>query len=133
MNRRFGLLRGIVTLLVLGLVAAVAYQAGVAAGGGYGVAPHVVGLGIGFGFFWLLPFLFILFLVFGIFRAGRGWYGRGWYGARGMYDRGYRAVPPTFDQWHRQAHGQTPAEAPAQQTPGQTAAPPPPADDDPWR
>ncbi len=132
MYRRFGLLRGIVSLLVLGLVAAVAYQAGVAAGGAYGVAPHVVGLGIGFGFFWLLPFLFILFLVFGVFRVGRGWYGRGSYGPRGMYDRGYRAVPPMFDQWHQQAHGQAPAEAPSQHTPGQTATPPP-ADDDPWR
>lgn len=126
LRRRLGLLWGIATLLIVGMVAAVAYLAGVAAGG----TAHAVGLG--FGFFWLLPFLFILFLVSRVFRGGRGWYGRGWYGARGMYDRGPRGVPPMFDQWHQQAHGQTPAEVPAQQTPGQTTAPPPLADD-PWR
>lgn len=132
MNRRFVLLWGVATLLVVGLVATVAYQAGLSAqlataGGTYVVAPHVVG----FGFFGLLPLLFILLIVFGLFRVGRGWYGRGWYG---MYGRGYRGLPPTFDQWHRQAHGQPPVETSGESA-GQpaTQTPPPPADDDPWR
>jgi len=140
MNRRrgFGLLWGIGTLLIVGLVAAVAYQAGLSAqlataGGTYAVAPHLVGLGFGFAFFWLLPILFILLIVFGVFRGGRRWYGRGWYGSRGMYDRGDRDVPPIFDQWHQRAHGQAPAEVPHQQAPGQPTAPPPAGDDDPWR
>ena len=140
MNRRrgFGLLWGIVTLLIVGLVAAVAYQAGLSAqlataGGTYVVAPHIVGLGFGFAFFWLLPILFFLLIVFGVFRGGRRWYGRGWYGGRGMYDRGYRDVPPMFDQWHRQAHGQVPAEEPRQEAPAQQTPPPPAGDDDPWR
>jgi hypothetical protein len=139
MNRRrgFGLLWGIVTLLIVGLVAAVAYQAGLSAqlataGGTYVVAPHLVGLGFGFAFFWLLPILFFLLIAFRVFRGGRRWYGRGWYGARGMYDRGYRDVPPIFDQWHQKAHGQAPAEAPRQDSPAQTT-PPPPGDEDPWR
>lgn len=139
MNRRrgFGLLWGIVTLLIVGLVAAVAYQAGLSAqlataGGTYVVAPHLVGLGFGFAFFWLLPILFFLLIAFRVFRGGRQWYGRGWYGARGMYDRGYRDVPPIFDQWHQKAHGQAPAEAPRQDSPAQTT-PPPPGDEDPWR
>ena len=140
MNRRraFGLLWGIGTLLIVGLVAAVAYQAGLSAqlataGGTYAVAPHLVGFGFGFAFFWLLPILFISLIVFGVFRGGRRWYGRGWYGSRGMYDRGYRDVPPIFDQWHQRAHGQAPAEAPRQEVPGQPTAPPPAGDDDPWR
>jgi len=90
MNRRrgFGLLWGIMTLLIVGLVAAVAYQAGLSAqlataGGTYVVAPHLVGLGFGFAFFWLLPILFLLLIGSRVFRGGRRWYG-----ARGMYDRG---------------------------------------------
>jgi len=140
MNRRrgFGLLWGIVTLLIVGLVAAVSYQAGLSAqiataGATYVVAPHLVGLGFGFAFFWLLPILFILLIVFGVFRGGRRWYGRGWYGSRGMYDRGYRDVPPMFEQWHQRAHGQAPAEAPRDEGTGQTTAPPAAGDDDPWR
>ena len=132
MNRRtgFGLLWGGVTLLIAGVVGAVAYQAGLSAqlatsgaAGTYVVVPHF--LGLGFGLFWLLPIFFILLLVFGAFRRGR-W----WYGPRGMY-QGYRGVPPTFEQWHREAHGQTAGQSPSQ-APSQAPAEPP-ADPDPWR
>jgi len=137
-RRRFGLLWGIVTLLIVGLVAAVSYQAGLSAqlataGGTYVVAPHLVGLGFGFAFFWLLPILFILLIVGGIFRGRRRWYGGGWSGSRAMYGGGYRDVPPMFDQWHQKAHGQTPAEAPRDGGTGQATTPPQKTDDDPWR
>src|SRR5262249_20078247 len=100
MNRRrgFGLLWGIVTLLIVGLVAAVAYQAGLSAqlataGNTYVGAPHLVGLGFGFSFFWLLPILFLLLIGFRVFRGGRRWYGGGWRGARGMDEQRLREGP----------------------------------------
>src|SRR5262249_33345884 len=106
MNRRrgFGLFWGIVTLLIVGLVAAVSYQAGLSAqiataGATYVVAPHLVGLGFGFAFFWLLPILFILLIVFGVFRGGRRWYGRGWYGSRRLFHRGHPGVSPLVAPW----------------------------------
>src|SRR5262249_62397994 len=100
MNRRrgFGLLWGIVTLVIVGLVAAVAYQAGLSAqlataGGTYVVAPHLVGLGFGFAFFWLLPILFLLLIGFRVFRGGRRWYGGGRGRGGGMDEQRLREGP----------------------------------------
>ena len=90
--------------------------------GGYG----------GFGFLqWLVP-LFGLFLLFALLRLAFG-HGRwGWGGGYGRWGgpggpgvgwgNEQHPVPPAFEAWHRQAHGQAappppPAEPPAQ--PGQ--------------
>ncbi len=123
MNRRrgFGLFWGIVTLLIAGAVGAVAYLAGLATAN---TAGTYAGLGFGFAFFWLLPILFVLLIVFGVLRGRRGWYG-----ARGMYGRAFRGMPPTFDHWHQRAHAESSGQA---VTPSGEAASPP-ADDDPWR
>ncbi len=61
----------------------------------------------GFGFFPLLPFLILLWLVLRAFRGP--WYRRGWYG-RPMYGPGWNdrggGVPPAFEEWHRRAHAE---------------------------
>jgi hypothetical protein len=59
----------------------------------------------GFGFFGCfgpLLFIFLIFLLFrGLWWGGRWGYGPGWkYGYRGQ------GIPPMFEEWHRQAHGQ---------------------------
>src|SRR5262249_56540542 len=118
-------------LLMVGLFAASSYKAGLSAqiataGATYVVAPHLVGLGFGFAFFWLLPILFILLIVFGVFRGGRRWYGRGWYGSRGMYDRGYRDVSPPFYQGDPKGPRRAPAQAPHQHGAPPNTPPPPP-------
>jgi hypothetical protein len=98
--------------------------------------------GFGFGIFGFLFFLLFLFLIFGAIRAfafggrGRGWgwggpgrYG-GWYGGMGgpggpgspgssSGDRAHWRNSPwgqqahdVFEDWHREAHGETPRETP---------------------
>ena len=127
-RRGFGLFWGVRALLIAAVVGAVAYLAGLATASTAGAS---VGLGL-FGFFWLLPTLFILLIVFGVLRGRRGWYGaRGMYGRgfRGMYGRGFRGIPPTFDRWHQQAHAEPSGQAAT--PPAQPATPP--EEDNPWQ
>ena len=121
----------LVAVLVLGggIIATTAYQAGVStavtattAAPGTVVAPVVVpayGWGWGwhpwFGFFGFFIGLFVLFLIFGLIRAivWRGGPGRrcGWSGpdGNGSGSSAWESrAQTTFDDWHRQAHVQTP-------------------------
>ena len=102
------LLLGVVAGVAYQVGASVAYQAGAVAGGATGTAAAATGVAaypyfwpaFGFGLFpffgFLFPLLFI-FLIFGMVRAvfgsghGHG-YARGWGG------------PRMFDEWHREAH-----------------------------
>jgi hypothetical protein len=107
------LLIAILVLVLGGLIAVGAYDAGLAQGTAQVVAPatgtapavayygHPYGWGFGFfPFGFLLP-LFGLFLFFALMRAiiggGRG-YGHGWYSD---------GVPSRFEDWHKRAHGDT--------------------------
>jgi hypothetical protein len=97
----------LIAILLFGGVAAVAYQAGIAAGaataaGGAAAVtayPYLWHPGFfGFGFFgFLFPLLF-LFLIFGLARAAFG--GPRWYGGYGYRGGG----PRMFDEWHREMH-----------------------------
>ena len=61
-----------------------------------------------FGCFGPLLFLFLIFLLFrGLWWGGRWGHGPGW--RHGHWDK---HIPPRFEEWHRQAHGQG-----AEQTP----------------
>ena len=130
MNRRivFGILLAFVLVLGGGLIAASAYQAGLASGiaqSGTVAAPVVVPyaygwhpFGIGFGLFGFLGLVLFLFLLFGLIRAvtwgGRGWGRGGWGGRWGpggpggpggpMQGRWEEHAHSTFDDWHRRAH-----------------------------
>jgi hypothetical protein len=87
---------------------------------GYGYGWHP--FGFGFSIFGLLLGLFVLFIIFGLIRAifwgGRHGWGPGGPGAWGgpghhgrRYDARYERNPwierfgPSFEEWHRQAHG----------------------------
>ncbi len=102
-------------------------------GYGYGYGWHP--FGFGFSIFGLLLGLFVLFIIFGLIRAifwgGRhgwgpggpgGWGGPGHHGRR--YDARYERNPwierfgPSFEEWHRQAHGSA-------STSGSSSEPPP--------
>ena len=113
MNRRFALFWGVLTVALVGIVAAVAYHAGqtatiVTARAGDG-AVYYPAYGYGFfPFFGLFPLLLIGILLFVLFRRpwGRGhWGGGGWYGRHG-------GVPPAVEDrlkdWHQRAHGESP-------------------------
>lgn len=141
MRRGFGLLGLLVTVILLVVVGAVAYNIGWSDGvathlpanapggtvGPYYYGPHFWGPGFGlFGIFW---FLLILFGIFWLFRlafwgfAGRRMWGGGWYG-RG-YGPGAPGGPGHFgsfeeraQEWHRRQHGEQP--------PSGTTPPPPP-------
>lgn len=101
------------TLLILGavLVGGLAYEAGLAQGivttgqAVPAVAPYayVHPFGFGFGFLGLLFPILFLFLIFGLVRAAFG--PRHW-GGPGPWREGPRAM---FEDWHRQAHGETPS------------------------
>jgi hypothetical protein len=115
---------GLVLLLV---VAGVAYGLGVNAGAAGGVAP-AAGAPVyyghwfygGFGLFGFLFFFLILFLIFGALFRGRRWgggHGYGWHGYYGPGAYGWkggepRDVPPPFEpmleSWHKRAHGEQP-------------------------
>jgi hypothetical protein len=108
------LFAAILVLVLGGLVAAGAYEAGLAQGAAQivvpaaGAAPVVAYYGYphgwGFGFF---PFGFLfpilgLFLFFALMRAlVGGGHRRGWYGY------GEHGVPGRFEEWHKRAHGDT--------------------------
>jgi len=89
-------------------------------GYGYGYGWHPFGWG--FSIFGLLFGLFFLFIIFGLIRAifwgGRrswgpggwgpgGWGGPGQHGNGGRYERNpwIERFGPSFEEWHRQAHG----------------------------
>ncbi len=129
MNRRFALFWGIVTVALLGVVAAVAYHLGqtatvVATRAGDGTVYYpAYGYGF-FPFFGLFPLLLIGILLFVLFRRpwGRGYWGGGggWYGRPG-------GVPPAVEdrlkEWHQQAHGggsTTPTTGPSTERPPST-------------
>jgi hypothetical protein len=142
MRRGIGVLWLVLTTIFVAVVGVIAYQAGWSEGFAqhvpavdgttavaqypyyYGYGPHFFGFGWIFG---LLFFLFILFLIFRVASFGR-WAGRGWggYGGRGGW-KGYGGggIPPAIDErmreWHKQAHGDQPAES-------GSAPPPPPPD-----
>jgi hypothetical protein len=68
----------------------------------------------GFGFLGCLFPLLFFFLIFGLLRGifWRGPWGwrHGWAGGHhGPWGKG--GVPPMFEEWHRQAHGETPRES----------------------
>lgn len=118
MNRRSGLGRALLVLLIAVVVGVLAYGAGLAAGqAGVAVAPAPGGVvypvawhGFGFGF-GIFGFLFVLLLVGFLLRAfAFGGRGRGW-GGPGHWDRSrWEAgdVPPPMNSmleaWHRRAH-----------------------------
>jgi len=130
MNRRIILGILLALVLVAGAVAvgAYAYNAGVAQGlvqsgqlvapeGGTVPYPYYGGpffwhrpFGFGFGFLGCLFPLLFFFLFFGLLRGlfwGR-WGGgqRGW-GSHGPWGGEHsRGVPPMFEEWHKQAHGE---------------------------
>ena len=127
-------------LILLGLIAAgayMAYNAGVA--NGISQAPEVVeaiqqtaengspvppmfdygyaypyhhgigfGHGFGFGIFHFFGFFIFLFFFFGLLRLifFRGWSHR----HHGHWGKWEGNVPPMFDEWHKRAHGEKPAE-----------------------
>lgn len=98
-----GILITLLAVLILGGIAGIAYQAGLAAAGTAAGAAGTAAAaypymwhpwGFGFGFFgFLFPLLF-LFLIFGLisaaFRGGRGHH---------YWDRSRM-----FDEWHKEAH-----------------------------
>jgi hypothetical protein len=121
----------LVLLAVIAGIAFFAFQAGIAKGspvtiqapsGQTAPAPypypyygmpfyHPWGWGFGFGCFSPLIALFLFFLAFrafGFLFWGRRW---GW-GHHGpwRHNWGERGVPPMFDEWHKQAHGEQPQE-----------------------
>jgi hypothetical protein len=109
MRSRFALLWVLVTAIIAGIAAYIAY--------GAGVATHITGTAtdgavyyhpyIGFGFFFPILLIVLLILAFRPRRWGRGGWGGG-YGMKGGFPHG---VPPQIEQrlqeWHRSAHGET--------------------------
>ena len=89
---------------------------------GFGIGRMHSGFGGGFGFLQCLVPLFGLFLLFALFRLvfrpwgwRHGWGGHGPWGHQG-------GVPPHFEEWHKQAHGQAPPPPPPADTPPTTNA-----------
>ena len=137
MRRGFGLIGALVTLIVLVVVGAIAYNigwsdgvgthlpAGTAAAPGpyYGYGMH--GWFAGFGILWFLLILFGIFWLFRLafwgFGARRMWsYGRGWGGSGGPGGFGPQSFEERAQEWHRRQH-----ESPSS---GTTPPPPPPSD-----
>jgi hypothetical protein len=118
MRRGFTLIWLGATALVSALVGVLSYQAGWAAGlatklpAGAAV-PYYYPPHFGFGFFGLLPFLFLLFVLLLVFRGGRRWGP----GGRGRFPSGPSA---SGDPWHG-----WPQQQPAEQRPPAGQDPPP--------
>jgi hypothetical protein len=119
-----GLLAVLITVVIAGIAAILAYgagyQAGLIASGGAVVAPVVYGAG-GFGFFGFLGFLLVVFLLFALFRAFARprWVGPwGGWGYRGGWDRSHwssadHPIPPALEELHRRLHEERPETRPA--------------------
>jgi hypothetical protein len=138
MRRGFGLIGALVTVIVLVIVGAIAYNIGWS----QGVATHLPEgatnmpgpgyYGYGYGFhpffagFGILWFLLILFGLFWLFRLA--FFGRRMWGGGGWYGKGWRyGGPQSFEdrarEWHRQEHGEQ-APPPGSTPPGSTPPPP---------
>jgi hypothetical protein len=125
MRRGFGIFGLFLTVVLLAIVGAIAYNVGWSDGAATHVAagtavapPYYYGAGpgfwgFGFGIFGLLWFLFIVFGLFWVVRIaffGRRHWGGGW-----GYGRGFNghSVPPAIDErmqeWHKRAHAEQPA------------------------
>jgi len=117
---RFGFLGIFISLVVIGIIAAVAYNVGLSAGAaasGTG-APVVYGPWLGFGgfhFFGLLFFLLFFGLILAAIFRPRHWGGYGWRGGYGPGPWGWRSGDPRdvptpvegmLEDWHRRAHGE---------------------------
>ncbi len=117
MYRRFGIVWGLVTLVIAAVVGAIAYNLGAAsvattsAAAEAGRVVYYPGYW-GFGFFWIFPLLFLLFIFFGVFGRWGRWYGGGPGG-------GYGDPRSRLDRWHQEAHG-TQAPKTDDQSQGQT-------------
>jgi len=133
MNKHIGLriLAGLVLLAAIAGIAFMAYQSGVTratvvavqASGETAPVPYpYYPYGWGWPLF-LFPFgcflpligIFLVFLAFGAFRFMI--WGPRWREGRSMHRHhgswgwdSANGVPPVFDEWHKQAHGQPPAE-----------------------
>jgi hypothetical protein len=116
MSRPFGgrLVAALILIVVTIAVAIGAYDLGVSAGaaatGAASAAPVFVGWHV-LGWFLFFPFGFLFFILFFglilrvLFWGGRG--GRGHYGTHQWGD----GPGARFDEWHRRAHDQGPADA----------------------
>jgi hypothetical protein len=130
-NKHIGLriLAGLVLLLAIAGLTFMAYQSGVnhtamvvaQTSGNTVPAPYPY-----YGWFWppsLFPFgcfvpliaLFMIFLAFSAFRfmlwGPRRWEGRHMYRHHGPWGwDSENGVPPVFDEWHKKAHNQPPAD-----------------------
>ena len=132
MRRGFGIGAAILTVIVLVIVGAIAYNIGWSEGVGthlpagatnvppgyyYGYGAWHAGFGI-FGFFWFLLILFGIFWLFRLAFWGRRWHGGGWYGpGRGM-GMGHGSFEERAREWHSRQHGEQPP----------SGTPPPPPD-----
>jgi len=97
-------------------------------GQGAPIPPMMYGRGYGYGYdypmyghhFGFFPFgaicgsLFFLFFFFGFMKMiffRHMWHGEGQHGHHGRWGRHWEdGVPPMFNDWHKRAHGETPAE-----------------------
>src|SRR5207247_11057349 len=133
-RRGFGLIRALVTVVVLVIVGVIAYSVGWSAGvnthlpAGTATAPGPY-YGYGYGFhpffagFGILWFLFILFGIFFLLRLaffGRMWRGVVWLYGIGMGRGGYGSFEERAQEWHKRQHGEQPPSS------GTTPPPPPP-------
>ena len=136
MRRGFGFVGVLVTLVLMVIVGAVAYNIGWSDGvnthlpaGTTAPAPYSYGYGLhplfaGFGILW---FLFILFGIFWLFRlafwgfAGRRMWGYYGHGPGGWGGDGPRSFEDRAQDWHRRQHEGTAS--------GTTPPPPPPPPD----
>lgn len=122
MRRGFALAWLGATAVVSAIVGFFSYQAGWAAGlatkvpegaaAPYYYPPHF----FGFGFFGLLPFLFFLFVLWLVFRAGRWWGPWRWGTGLRDYNRFRGVTPPPTDDPLNDWPQRPPSERPA---PGQ--------------
>src|SRR3989441_6055108 len=131
MRRGFGLIGALITVIVLVIVGAIAYNIGwsegvnthlPAAANQANGAPYYYGYGFhpffaGFGILW---FLFILFGIFFLLRLaffGRRMWGGGGYGRKWGYGPGPGGFEERAREWHKREHGEQP--------PSGTTPPPP--------
>jgi hypothetical protein len=97
---RFALIWAAITAAIAAGVGALAYNAGLAANvAAHGGVVYPYPYEGGFGFGWIVPLFFFILLFSFLFR-GRRWGG----GHRG----GYGGWDQRLQDWHRQAHGETP-------------------------
>ena len=77
-------------------------------GYGYAYPYHGFGHNFGFGLFHFFGFFIFLFFFFGVLRLI---FFRGWAHRHGHWGKHWEGnVPPMFDEWHKRAHGEKPAE-----------------------